>query len=319
MSSLTFTQAVEAHRRWMMAANYSQHTLHGYDVACRMFLKHMGQDLPLAGISSDHVEGFMGWALHDVSVPKGSIPRPPKKRKPKTVLNYHIALSSLWTWALERGHVKVHVVRRVKRPKVNEEPIIPLTVEEMRRLLNGTRRTKAWATNMLVTNARPTFERDFMIIVLLWDTLIRSSELCQLKIADVHFDRSGGQLYIWGKGDKPRVVPFTKRTKKVMLDYLATRDGYGMEDLLVLNERGGPMTRDSLGQMIKRLGEKVGLRVSPHRIRTTGACHRVMNGTNIVDLQRMMGHSDVKTTMRYVKAAQHDPENVRRTSPVNGI
>lgn len=318
-NALTFTQAVDAHRRWCQAANYSQSTVEGYTVAYQFFIKHLGQDPLISAITADHIEAFMAWAITDDSAPRGGIPRPPRRRKPKTVLNYYIALSSLWTWAVKRKMAAEHVVKQVKPLKVNKEPTVPLTKEQMGNLFQATRRSRSWSTNPLVTTARPTHQRDNLILCLLYDTMIRAEELCQLRIRDITFDRGGGSLYIWGKGNKPRMVYFATQTKRALREYLAARPGYKPDERLILTDQGRPMNRNSLAKLVKRLGEKIGIRVTPHLLRITGACHRLNNGLNVVDLQRVMGHSDVKTTMRYVAAARQNEEDIRRTSPVDRL
>ena len=80
------------------------------------------------------------------------------------------------------------------------------------------------------------------------------------------------------------------------------------------------MTRDVLTRHVKRLGKRAEVKCSPHLLRTTAACLMVQNGMGVLELQRIMGHSDVATTMRYVRAAQIDIREAMRTaSPLDNL
>lgn len=324
---ITLKAAVDGHLRFVASA-YSRHTLKDYRQTHEKFMEFTGERL-LRDVSSADVEDFM---IHMKTTPiqpagvtqETARPSQPRYRRPKTLANMHIALSALWTWAEKRGFVEEHVVQQVPRPKVNESPIIPLTTEEVVALIRACNESRPYRTNPLASNSRISAERDKAIVGVLVETAVRVSELVNLRYGDVSFHRTGGMLYIdLGKGNKSRQVPFSRRCANLLSDYLLTRPDIAADDWLFVNvgrNSGLPMTRGTVLQLINRLGDKIGVKVSPHRLRTTAACMLVTNGCTAWQLKEIMGHADISTTMRYVRAAQIDLEGaMQRASPLDNL
>lgn len=321
--TLTFSEAVTGHQRMCQAAGYSPHTISEYQTTFRLFLKQLGQDIPMRQITAYHIEEFLIWAQTTQVAPNGIAPRPSRSRRPKTIKNYHTALCSLWTWAVSKEVADLHIVRTVKPPKVNLEPIEPLTHEAVRKLIASTRFSRQYKNNPLTMNERPTHARDRMVICLLYETMVRAEEAVNIKIEDIHFQKPGGTIYIdLGKGQKSRYVSFGKRCSQAIQDYLLTRPDHKPTEYLITNSarsRKQAMSRDNLARLVKRLGERAGVAVYPHLLRTTGACHRLQNNCNPVELQHLMGHSDIKTTMRYVAAAKRNEQTIAHSSPLDNL
>lgn len=323
--SVSLQAAITGHLRYVQAA-LSPNTYNDYANTHRQFLEFMGDgERPIGSITAADVEGFM------IFMREGELPANPlthqarrgDRRRPKTLANIHTGLSALWAWALERELVDRNVVRQVARPKVHLEPIRPLTPEQVAGLFKACRESRPWHNKPLVANARSTFERDRAMLAVLLETGLRVSELCALRFRDVSFQRSGGMVHVdLGKGNKSRDVPFQRTCANYLSDYLLLRPDIGADDYLFVSSHQErlPMTRGGVQQLVKKLGRKVGVDVSPHDLRTTAACLMVQNGISAWELQRIMGHSDVKTTMRYVRAAQMDLGDVmRRCSPLENL
>lgn len=327
ITAIKLAAAIAGHARWCVSMNYSDNTMQGYEVIGKLFLGFMG-DVVLNEIGVDDIERFMKHMVETPVSPAGvaAAGKTTRKRRPKTLRNYQIYLASLWSWATEHQFANEHVIHRVKSIRVPEEPIEPLTNEEITRLVKSVDESRPWRSSPLTTNRRTTAARDRMIIHLLIDTMVRASEAINLRIEDVTFLKTGGELrVIEGKGKKNRTVPFAKRTAQAISHYLLTRPGSLPTDHLLVNEVGGgggtPMSRDNLTKLIGRLAKKAGVgRVSAHRLRTTGACERVRNGITAFELARLMGHSNIATTQRYVRAANIDlHERALTTSPMDNL
>jgi integrase/recombinase XerD len=304
----------------------SKNTVAGYSYIGRLFIDHMGGERLIAQIDIDDIERFIREVGQAEVAPDGIAPRPARKLAAKTIANYHTGLSSLWTWATSRGLVTEHVVRAVKPPKVHEKPINPLSGGDILKLIRACDVTRAWHNDPLVQAQRPTALRDRMIVYLLLDTCIRASEACHLRLADVTLRANGGEVYVReGKGGKDRIVPFGRRAARAVEAYLLTRPGAKGEDWLLINELrnyGHPLTRNTLGRLVKRLGERAGLkrRIGPHLLRTTGACMLAANGMGEFYLQRVMGHKDIGMTLRYIAAARMKMEQAMATaSPIDNL
>ncbi len=334
VNQITIERAIDGHRRWCVAAGYSKNTLLDYQNTMNFFTTWLQAEgkagCQLDAISPDDVEAFM---IHMKTqpitrcvgitaqhAPEDEEQRP---RAAKTLRNYHIGLASLWSWAMEKGFARRHVVRQVKPPRVHQEPIQPLTVDQVAGLFRACATSLPWHNKPLTTHQRPTAERDRALLALLVETGIRANELINLRLADVVFHQQGGEVTIhMGKGGKRRHVPFQRRAANYLNEWLLIRPEF-RQDWLFCNLTRNPghqMTRDVLTRHVKRLGKRAGVRVSPHLLRTTAACLMVKNGMDVLELQRIMGHSDVATTMRYVRAAQVDlREAMRSASPLDNL
>jgi len=309
--NLSFSTAVTGHLLWCESVGYSPHTVSGYRVAFNLFQNWLGVDKPFAKITRADIEGFMAWAIKTPVTPGGCAPRPTRTRRPKTVANYHIALSALWTWAISHDYTKTHIVQSTQAPKVHHTPIEYLTTTEITKMIQGCRQSRPWHNKPLTTTERATAIRDKMIVCLLVETGLRASEACSLLIENIQFTNPGGKIkVIEGKGKKDRIVPFGKRLADILAHYLGTRPNAKPTDYLLINElrnKDHGMTREYLGRLIKRIGERVEIKnVHPHKLRTTAACHMLINGMSIRDVQHILGHGDIKTTQKYVEAAHID-------------
>jgi site-specific recombinase XerD len=226
---------------------------------------------------------------------------------PKTLLNYHTGLSSLLRWACEHGIVAQNVVRQVRTPRQEERVVIPYARADVLRLLDA-----------CYTGEHP--QRDQAIILLLLDTGIRASELCGLRLA--HVELEARQLYVRGKGSRERRLPFSEPCYAAMRAYLQQRHIVNLYphryEPLFITGQGRPFRRDTLRQILERLGTRGGVaRCYAHRFRHTFAIQFLRNGGNIYTLQRLLGHSSLDMVKRYLSIAQADLDRDHaRASPV---
>ena len=238
---------------------------------------------------------------------------------PASVQNYHTALSSLWSWAVAEELVEEHVARKVRAPRPDRREIVPLSEEDVRAMLGACDRSAAYSRpgKQRSDHGRPTAARDRAIILLLVDTGIRASELCELRIYQC--DLKNHRVMVMGKGRKERVLPMSPRTAQTVWRYLTTReDAEQKARPLFATASGRPLDRDALRRMLKRCGRRGGIRgVTVHRFRHTFAIWFLRNGGNVFALQRMLGHSTMEMVRRYLAIAETDVEKAHRdASPV---
>jgi len=150
------------------------------------------------------------------------------------------------------------------------------------------------------------------LMELLYATGLRVTELVSLPLAAVR----SGQPYIFvrGKGDKERLVPMNARAIRALdayIDVMTPRSGIdvtpsrsGGSGKWLFPSRGvkGHLTRHRFAQLLKQLGEEVGIlpsQLSPHVLRHAFATHLLSRGADLRAVQKMLGHSDITTTQIY--------------------
>lgn len=158
----------------------------------------------------------------------------------------------------------------------------------------------------------PSARRDRVILEVLYGTGLRISELVGLSLGDLDLDAS--LLRAFGKGAKERVVPIGRPARAAIEAWLAPggrpawepaqwkrRDD---EQALLLNRRGGRLSRQSAWNIVKVHGARVGLTdLSPHVLRHSCATHMVDHGADIRAVQELLGHASISTTQVYTKVS----------------
>lgn len=324
VTEIMFSQAIDEFAFDMQAMRRSRHTISDYKTAYQHWLRIMG-DAPLCKISYRDVKRF----LHDISkeeiAPKGIAPRPSKKRSAKTIKNYHIALSALWSWAINEGYASDHVVRKISPPKANKKPINPFTDAEIVALTKACKLSRAWHNKPLSQSRRLTATRDLAIILILLDTGLRNTELRNLTIDDINW-KTNSLKVCHGKGDKDRFVGFGYECRRALRRWMLDRPEQAKLRgnwlfCNVLRYKGHKMSRGALSKLLKRIGEVAGVDdCHPHRFRHTTAVRRLQAGLNVFQVKEMLGHASLETTMQYVHIAGLDMQDaMARTSPVDNL
>ena len=164
--------------------------------------------------------------------------------------------------------------------------------------------------------------KDRTILEVLYSTGIRRAELCALTIYDA--DLTGKLLRVnQGKGKKDRVVPLGKHAVKFLREYIArvrprlTKNNRKLRALFVSKD-GRPLSSQVLNVTVRSYAQKAKLdkKVSPHTFRHSFATALVKNGADIVAVQKMLGHVDLKTTQQYIRTLGLDIKAVhQRTHP----
>ncbi|HZO87079.1 MAG TPA: tyrosine-type recombinase/integrase [Chthonomonadaceae bacterium] len=187
-------------------------------------------------------------------------------------------------------------MQTIAAPVARAAQIQPFTPEQGNALLQAAKRS---------SHRR----RDEAILLFLLDTGVRASELCAIQIR--HLGMQSRRCTVLGKGNKHRMVPFGGTTAKALWQYLR-EDPRDPDDPMFISERGEPLTRSGLRQLMERLGKAAQIeraRCSPHTWRHTFTVEFLRAGGNVFSLQQMLGHTNLQMTNRYVALAQADIEN----------
>jgi integrase/recombinase XerD len=166
-----------------------------------------------------------------------------------------------------------------------------LSREEIRRLLEQPR------------GGSPLAQRDRALLEVMYACGLRASEAVGLEVRDI--DLEEGLLCARGKGSKERIVPVGRQALAALSIYL--RDGRPeligtrVQGRLLVNHRGGTLTRQGLYKIVQGHARRAGLqeKMSPHTLRHTFATHLLAGGCDLRSLQEMLGHADLATTQVY--------------------
>lgn len=135
-------------------------------------------------------------------------------------------------------------------------------------------------------------------------TGLRNSELCDLRLSDVDFER--GTITVQrGKGSKRRVIGLPNRLVPILKFYLRHRPAVA-HDHVFLTMAGTPFNRQTLYTKCMRMHSATGMRISPHRLRRSFATHTNNRGIPLDKIQVALGHSDIKTTRDYVQTSVNE-------------
>ena len=223
----------------------------------------------------------LGWQ------PEGRHPRHIRPRSRHTLVKYRRALRAFGLFAVERGYLEQFKMK-VKKPPAPKQHL--LSFEDIETLFAHVQ-----------TNSQ---DRDKLILALFLDTGVRAEEARNIEWKDI--DLNAELIHIrLGKGDKDRFVPFGDVTRRQLLK-LDFREGSILRTIRKYDGEYVPLTYQGLRKVLDRLERDTGIKCNPHALRRTFATSYVRNGGDAFRLQRIMGHSDIQTTMKYVYLVNDD-------------
>jgi len=302
MKNLTLYQMIDG---YMLAAEslLSPHTIADYSNTFRKLTAFLESDLPANEITTGTIEAFL-------AAQKGL--------KKKTLLNYHTGLSALWQWGESRGIVVRNIIRDITPPKPEIMEIQPFTEEDIKLIFASLSKTKPYYTagRREAQNTLHFADRSRAMILLMLDTGVRVSELCDLKVKDV--DLRNKQVTVFGKGSKERSIPISPRTAQSLWRYFTSKPDQLVFMPAFSTDQGLKLDRANVLKQCKRIGERAGVQdCHPHRFRHTFAIQYLRNGGDIYTLQKILGHSTLDMVKRYLMIAQTDLTAAHRVaSPV---
>ena len=208
-----------------------------------------------------------------------------------TVNNCLSAVRSFFRFALSRGLVARDPAHNMKGPK-KQKPLPQFVREdEMDRLID---QPEMWGESYREFRART-------IIIILYETGIRLSELLGLNDADV--DMTACQLKVTGKRNKQRIVPFGQELATLLADYMRLRDEQTLkqEPALFLNDKGRRISKAQVERIVHEGLSKVTTmkKRSPHVLRHSFATAMLNNGAGLESVRKLLGHESVATTEIY--------------------
>ena len=211
-----------------------------------------------------------------------------------TIDNIRRNLSSFFSWLEDENYILKSPVRRIHRVKVSTSVKETYTDEEL---------------EMLRDNC--TEVRDLAMIDLLASTGMRVGELVRLNRNDIDFAER--ECVVFGKGDKERVVYFDARTKIHLQSYLNERVDSNSALFVGLRFPHERLQIGGVENRLKQMGESLDIhKVHPHKFRRTMATVAIDKGMPIEQVQKLLGHEKIDTTLHYAMVKQSNVKNAHR-------
>lgn len=209
-----------------------------------------------------------------------------------TVDNIRRNISSFFSWLEEEDYILKSPMRRIHKIKTTKTVKSIITDEDIERLRDEC-----------------ICKRDVAIIDLLYSTGIRVGELVHLNIEDINFNER--ECIVLGKGGKERRVYFDAKTKIHLQEYLLTRHDSNNALFVSLDKPHRRLKISGVEVRLRLLGRALGMeRIHPHKFRRTMATRAIDKGMPVEQVQKILGHSQIDTTMQYAIVNQN---NVRES------
>lgn len=242
------------------------------------FLKETYRVETISDVSVDKIKHYLAY-LNDKQVASTTVSRKVS------------AFRKFFKYAKQNYRLECNPMETIGLPK--KRKILPsvLSQEDIEKLLNAPDLTTLQGI------------RDKAILEVFYATGLRVSELCELKISQLHLREH--QIDVIGKGNKARLVLIGDEAIEALEQYLTVvRPQFDKENTatqVFLNRRGKPFTRQGIWKMIKEMVVKAGIMqtVTPHTLRHSIATHLLANGMNLRLIQEMLGHENLVTTEIY--------------------
>ena len=236
----------------------------------------------IKAITTDDLRGYLSEYQQNNSVSK------------VTIDNIRRNLSSFFSWLEDENYILKSPVRRIHRVKSTTSVKETYSDEDLERLRDGCKEI-----------------RDLAMIDILASTGMRVGELVRLNRADINFNER--ECVVFGKGDKERVVYFDARTKIHLQNYLNERTDDNPALLVGLKAPHKRLKIGGVETRLKKLGSTIQIeKVHPHKFRRTMATTAIDKGMPIEQVQKLLGHEKIDTTLHYAMVKQSNVKNAHR-------
>jgi integrase/recombinase XerD len=252
----------------------STRTIQYYKVTIQDLLNHI--DIPLRKVTTELLRDYL--SAYQAKNSCSNV----------TIDNIRRNLSSFFSWLEEEDHIIKSPVRRIHKIRTKQVVKEVISDENIEILREG-------CANI----------RDLAIVDLLLTTGIRVGELVNLDIKDIDFEER--QCIVYGKGNKERQVYFDARTKLHLKEYISSRKDNNKALFVTLDSPHERLQISGVEIRLRGLGRKLHIdRIHPHKFRRSMATRAIDRGMPIEQVQRLLGHQQIDTTMHYAMVNQNN-------------
>lgn len=294
---------IRSFERHLRLKNLAPNTISTYIKHVRWFATWAGP-VDVAQLTREHLEDYV---IHLQAT-----------TAPATVATRFRSLQQFFRWLVDEEEIAESPLAKVARPKVPEIPVPVVTDEAIAALLKS------------VSGKGFEERRDNAILRLFLDCGVRLDELGRLAVESIDFDTD--QIVVWGKGRRPRIIPFDEKTGQALERYLRERNKHGAAGKIFYGDdpddpregnrplwlgARGWLSPSGVYQLLKRRSRALGSHIHPHQLRHTAAHHHAAAGMSETDMMRIFGWKSSEMPKRYGSSAAD--ERARATKRRLGI
>ena len=273
---MTLNEASDLYFQYLrVEKGVSNETIRNYEYDLRIFFETLNKKTT-SDLKSGDIQEFIRIQTQNML----SIP---------TILRRISSTKNLYLF-LEKERLISFQIDSLEKPKGAKKLPVCISIEEVEALLEQPDLTK------------PEGQRDRAMLEVMYSSGLRISELLNLRMNQINFDR--GMVKIVGKGNKERIVPIGDYAFEYLNKYI--NDGRRKNPkrnsvFLFLNRYGEPVSRVYFFLQVKKYAQQAGIKVeiSPHTLRHCFATHMLENGAELRAVQEMLGHVNIATTQIY--------------------
>ncbi|MBN2086714.1 tyrosine-type recombinase/integrase [Candidatus Peregrinibacteria bacterium] len=285
MNNVIFEQHHQFCDECLYSKNYRPATIKWYKEAIKQFLGFY--DGQITNFHQITVEKIRGWFY--------------KKRADgdwtaDTLLGRYKALKAFFKWCVANGYMKTNPIELIQKPRLEQKLPKSITKQDAQIVLD-------YAFDMPAKYKFTRYRNRAMLAVLVY-TGLRLSEMLNLKLSEV--DLENRTIHVnGGKGGKDRIVPISAKLLEYLNGYLKNRSRLKKDSIHLFNslKTNGPVTNNGIKLVVQRVRKGTGINFSPHKLRHTFATLMLEGGCDLFSLQKMLGHSDIKTTTIYLSTS----------------
>jgi len=265
---------------------YSDNTIAAYHNDLSQFHKYLHKHYPTLThpnqVSADIVDSYVADMKH-------------KPYASSSVARKVAAIKSYFHHLHYNQNIEEDPTQAVDSPKVEKRLPTTLSIDDVDLLL---------AAPTIIGDS-PKHIRDTALLILLYATGMRVTEVVSLQLDDLNLEKL--ELRSPSKNNEPRILPFDKETQTSLRRYL--EEGRPQlvrnpeQTALFLNHRGQQLTRQGLWLIIKAYAKEADLSsaVTPHTLRHSFASHKLTSGSDLQEVQQLLGHANISTTQIYTQ------------------
>lgn len=278
---MTLAESWNKYSLHCLEKGHSPKTAQGYSDVCKPFISFIGPDKDINDITLDNVQEYLS------TIRLGKLSRASIASYTRTIKCYLNYLKKYYDIPLK--------VCLIPIPKCKPKLVNILNCDELTEIASAVTAENEWITL-----------RNKTIILMMYDSGLRQNEVCLLKRNWIYSDNT---MKVLGKGNKERIVPVGRTTRKFLNAYLA-KCPYESEYVFV-GRRGENLTPNAVKQFMSKVAKKLSFSISSHKLRhnfATNFCLDQYNTVGAMDaykLQIIMGHEDLTTTLGYIHEAQN--------------